>query len=43
MQHNTRQLIFGAIWDITAFVMELPGMTAQDYASLVPYDAEHSH
>ena len=32
-----------AIWDITAFVMELPGMTAQDYASTVPYETEHSH
>lgn len=32
-----------AIWEITAFVMDLPGMTAQDYASIVPAGTEHSH
>lgn len=32
-----------ALWEVTAFVMDLPGMTAQDYTSMLPSEAAHSH
>lgn len=32
-----------AIWDITAFAMELPGMTADQYVGFEPGNHEHQH